>query len=390
MHGDDVNDAQTPAGEFARNILLAQNQYHARRVASDVMATECNNAKNGLTSGGVPPYGYKIVNKRYELNPNEADAVKLIFDGIIKGFSYNEIIKQLNDRGFKPRRSVKFTLSTINAILHNEKYCGTLIYNKKGGKRKKHRVLIEHFDEVRNEGAIPQLISRKDFEKVQKQLSHNQNICRPKQDSAPEFVLTGLVFCKSCGKSMSGFSTIGGRAQTRQRYYGCPNHSNRNGNICATKAINANYLEKAVKQSLVVRINSFIRTNGIEASALENVIADLAKHKSQLSRYKSELDGKINGLLDKSLSASETIAAKYTALAEEYTKTSEQKDEEIQQLINRMEAMRNVASQLSDGTKQFAENELFASAQTTRQLIRLLVEHIEVDDINEDITIIFK
>ena len=140
----------------------------------------------------------------------------------------------------------------------------------------------------------------------------------------------------------------------------------------------------------MIRINSFIRTNGIEASALENVIADLAKHKSQLSRYKSELDGKINGLLDKSLSVSETIAAKYTALAEEYTKTSEQKNEEIQQLTNRMEAMRNVASQLSDGTKQFAENELFANAQTTRQLIRLLVECIEVDDTNEDITIIFK
>lgn len=386
MLGDDVNDSQTPAGEFARNILLAQNQYHARRVASDVMATECNNAKNGLTSGGVPPYGYKIVNKRYELNPEEADAVKLIFDGVIKGYSYNEIIRQLTERGFKPRRSTTFTFSTLNAILHNEKYCGTLIYNKNGGKRKKHRVLIEHFDEVRNEGAIPQLVSRKDFEQVQKQLLDNQNICRPKQDAAPEYVLTGLVFCKSTGKSMSGFSTVGGRAKKRQRYYGF----HKRGNTCTTKAINADYLEKAVKQSLVVRINSFIRTNGIQAKSIDKVIDETVKQRNQLSKYKSELERKTNDLLDKSLSASKILAPKYEALAEEYMQTSAQKDKEIQQLTNRAKALRQVATQLYDGTKQFTEAELFASPKTTRQLIRLLVERIEVDDENQDIAIVFK
>lgn len=57
--GDDITDSHTPVGEFLRNILLAQNQYHARRVASDVMATECNNARNGISAGGVPPYRFE-------------------------------------------------------------------------------------------------------------------------------------------------------------------------------------------------------------------------------------------------------------------------------------------------------------------------------------------
>lgn len=49
--GDDVGNSTSPAGEFLRSILLAQGQFHARRVASDVMSAECNNARKGLTSG---------------------------------------------------------------------------------------------------------------------------------------------------------------------------------------------------------------------------------------------------------------------------------------------------------------------------------------------------
>ena len=56
LAGDDVSDSDTPSGEFMRNILLAQNQYHARRVASDVIHTDCNLAKQGKTVGGVAPY----------------------------------------------------------------------------------------------------------------------------------------------------------------------------------------------------------------------------------------------------------------------------------------------------------------------------------------------
>ena len=51
-------------------------------------------------------------------------------------------------------------------MLENEKYYGTYIYNRENGKRKKNRVLLEHFDEVRNETAIPAIITKAQFDKV--------------------------------------------------------------------------------------------------------------------------------------------------------------------------------------------------------------------------------
>ena len=77
--GDDICD-NTPAGEFMRNILISQNQYHARITASRVMQSEIHNVKNGDSAGGIAPYGLRIVDKRYELDDTEAPIVKRIFE----------------------------------------------------------------------------------------------------------------------------------------------------------------------------------------------------------------------------------------------------------------------------------------------------------------------
>ncbi len=156
LAGDDVPCADTPDGEFMRNILLCQNQYHARRVASDVMSSECNNAQKGVSAGGKPPYGLKVVKKHFIIDQDEAPAVKMMFEMIAKGNSYKAVIDRLTSLGYVTRAGEKFSYSSLNSILHNEKYYGTYVYNRIGGKRKKKRVLIEHFDEVRNETAKQQ------------------------------------------------------------------------------------------------------------------------------------------------------------------------------------------------------------------------------------------
>ena len=74
-------------------------------------------------------------------------------------------------------------------MLENEKYCGTYIYNRENGKRKKNRVLLEHFDEVRNETAIPAIITKAEFDKV-KAILEARKSCRPHQNANPEYFLT--------------------------------------------------------------------------------------------------------------------------------------------------------------------------------------------------------
>ena len=84
LAGDDISNSNTPVGEFMRGILLCQNQYHARVTASRVMQGEIHNVEKGDSAGGQPPYGLQVVNKQYELNPDEAPAIRLIFAMIAK------------------------------------------------------------------------------------------------------------------------------------------------------------------------------------------------------------------------------------------------------------------------------------------------------------------
>jgi hypothetical protein len=43
------------------------------------MQGEIHNVQKGDCAGGQPPYGLTIVNKQYEINEEEAPAIRLIF-----------------------------------------------------------------------------------------------------------------------------------------------------------------------------------------------------------------------------------------------------------------------------------------------------------------------
>ena len=131
-----------------------------------------------------------------------------MFERIASGCSYQQVIKELTDSGFRTRNGEKFSYSSLNLILHNEKYYGLYIYNREGGKKKKHRVLIEHVDEVRVEDNIEPIISKELFDTVQGILDKRKTECRPHLN-ASSYVLTGMLFCKQCGKPISGFSSKG-------------------------------------------------------------------------------------------------------------------------------------------------------------------------------------
>lgn len=68
--------------------------------------------------------------KKYILNPREAESVKLIYEMCIAGSSRSEIINELNERGFKTKVGTIFKTNSIHSILTNEKYTGVYVYNK--------------------------------------------------------------------------------------------------------------------------------------------------------------------------------------------------------------------------------------------------------------------
>ena len=91
------------------------------------------------------------------------------------------------------------------------------------------------------EGGCPAIVSPEVYEKVQARMTYNKH--HGAEHVAKEnYLLSGKVFCKECGKSMCGNARHGGRNKELYITYRCPTKRY----ACSNKEINRDYLEEYV------------------------------------------------------------------------------------------------------------------------------------------------
>ena len=91
----------SPEGKMTEAMLVAMAAYYSRNLGKETKKGLNENAYKALFNGGRPPLGYKIVDQRYEIEPHEAEAVRIIYQLYLAGFGYNKIAHVLNSKGFK-------------------------------------------------------------------------------------------------------------------------------------------------------------------------------------------------------------------------------------------------------------------------------------------------
>lgn len=89
-------------------------------------------ARRGGYSGGNAPFGYRIENGGYVIDPDEAEVVRFVFAKAKEGVNLSDTARLLNeDPRFRPRKSEKFYPRSVDTILKNRKtYLGFYHYGK--------------------------------------------------------------------------------------------------------------------------------------------------------------------------------------------------------------------------------------------------------------------
>ncbi|MBP1736948.1 MAG: resolvase [Oscillospiraceae bacterium] len=205
----------TPAGRLSTNIYGAFNQYYSDNLRVETMKGLCENAYKAQYNGGTVPYGLSVdpTDKKYIINPHEAEAVKLIFIRTVERYSYQEIQQELTAKGFRTRDGKKFTANSLYSILHNEKYTGTYIYNKSAAAKKirtdgvSRKTRNGHKTKDRSEwiiieNGLPAIISKETFEAVQKILAGRVRSGQAKAKQT--YLLSGKIICGDCGSVYAG------------------------------------------------------------------------------------------------------------------------------------------------------------------------------------------
>ena len=88
----------SPESVILESVIEGMAQYYSANLAREVAKGQKENALKALHNGGDAPLGYDVAfDKTYVINEEEAQAVKIIFDMYINGYSYSNIIDKLND-----------------------------------------------------------------------------------------------------------------------------------------------------------------------------------------------------------------------------------------------------------------------------------------------------
>lgn len=199
----------TPEGVLLESLIEGLNEYFSLELGQKVSRAFYDLRLKGQFLGGRPPYGYKIVDKHYVVNDEQAKKIQYVFSAIEKGAKLKDLATEL-----------KHEPCTWYSIVRNIKYTGCLV----------------HRGEV-IEDVIPAIITRAQFDRVQAILDAQGNSYRP----ARHYALSGKIFCGVCGKKMTGGVANGRGGQ--YRYYRC---STSRSEGCDLRGVNADELEDAV------------------------------------------------------------------------------------------------------------------------------------------------
>ena len=205
-------------------VLEAMAEYYSVQLSTNVKRGIRESAKKGLFHGGTIPLGYKIIEKKFTIDPETAPVVAEIFKRYSEGQTEFEIIKWLNEKGVKTSRKQPFGKSSLLTILHNEKYIG-----------------IYRFEEIVHEDAIPPIVDRATFEKVQELMKVNQRAPSHRW-TYMDFLLTEKLFCGHCGEPMIGVSGVSSNGN-KYGYYDCRNHRRKK---CNKKPARKDWIENLV------------------------------------------------------------------------------------------------------------------------------------------------
>jgi hypothetical protein len=195
-------------GRLTLNVLLSFAQFEREVIGERVRDKIAASKAKGIWVGGSVPLGYKSVNKKLLVVPEESETVRLIFQRYLELGSVRDLAEDLDRRGVRTRKrklgkghdrgGVRFGVGYLAMLLRNRFYIGDVI----------HRGQTYH-------GEQEAILDRKLFDAVQDKLTGNAHARQLKLRASPS-ILAGRIFDEH-GNRMTPVHT--NKQGARYRYY---------------------------------------------------------------------------------------------------------------------------------------------------------------------------
>jgi site-specific DNA recombinase len=128
----------TSMGRLTLNVLLSFAQFEREVTGERIRDKVAASKKKGMWMGGYVPLGYDLDNRQLAVNPEEADAVRMIFSLYIDTKNVTTLYERLKDSGIRSKRWTSSTgrqfggavlsRGTLYHLLNSPIYIGKIIH----------------------------------------------------------------------------------------------------------------------------------------------------------------------------------------------------------------------------------------------------------------------
>lgn len=234
-------------GEMVLTFLASFAQEEARSISENIKWKIKKDYEKGLLWGGKDMYGYKIVNRKLVLIPEQAELVKRVFKMYLDGCGVQMIANILNKEGTRTLKGGKWNKSTILNMIVNYNYTGSLVLQKtyredyltKKGKRNKGEKDMYVIDDDHEP-----IISLEDFLMAQELRKQRCELSNNKGHKPVRNRYTSLIRCGICGANYER------KNRSKGKRWLCSTYNKLGKNECPSKAIPEEILDEVTSQVL--------------------------------------------------------------------------------------------------------------------------------------------
>lgn len=349
--GLDIDRAiATPSGfvsEFEIGIRASMDREESKKLSDRMTDIAARKALQGKPQGGRRAFGY--CDDMVTIKEDEAAILREMAQQVISGRSFKEIAWWLNTQNVTTTTGKLFYAITVRNMLYKPRYKGVRVYKDQ---------------EIKAQWKP--IFDLETWEKLQLTLTLRREAAsgRPKPR---RYLLTGVVFCATCGKPMNGMTKRDKPSRPLRRTYQCRSQGyTRRHDGCGGVTRNADALEHWVTDSIFAHLGSdslleLLGVGGEDATIIRDLIDD---RKNQRTRLDQLVDDYATGLLKRD----QFERAKTTAESE-LTR--------IERLLTRYSSTHAVLSMLPTD-KSIAEAWRDESDDWRRTLVSSLIDRIMV------------
>ncbi|SIS84808.1 recombinase family protein [Insolitispirillum peregrinum] len=273
------------------------NKMFLKDLKARIRRGQAARTEQGLVMGPAP-FGYRVVkvvggevvSGVKEIDPDEAEIVRHIYERFTSGNTLASIVSEMNERKIPRRRATKWLESMVRKILSGPIYKGEVIYQRTTKSRdpltgKLHIQRVPRSDWVSSQNEQLRIVSDELWRDAQvRMVAGREKAVRPlKEIASHQRVLTDYVFCGACG-AVKHVAHEGRYTCSGNRYYRSCKNARGTKEDAAREALFA-ALEKTVK-----------RLPPLRPSVLQIYDADI-RRRHDLDRRRAEVADRIDRLM---------------------------------------------------------------------------------------------